>query len=1330
MADVSLMKFAKLNGSNYRTWSFNMRLYLESHELFEHAEGTAESPGTDTSAEVRRKFTSDAKKAWTHICLAIEPEYQIHVRDTRTAKEAWDALKNQFARESLLQKVRLRQQYYSCRFRPGSNMLEHISHLRSLHDQLKEMGVNIDDKELAMTLLASLPEEFKPLITALDAVGDENISYDKVKNMLLNDVDRTKDSRSSEDAFSAKRGLHHKGKHNWNNEKKNKVFKGNCHNCQEKGHMARNCPKRNTENPNRKGKNGSANSAEKDDVNLITDDEALFTADSLYVSGWIIDSGATQHMTFEKNQLSDYVAFKQPCAVNLGDNRSILAYGKGTYHIVADHGDRVQNISLRDVLYLPELEKNLLSVRAMVKLGASVQFVGNECKITRNAKLLALGEIQGKLYMLKIVMNEQMNVAKDSNLKLWHYRYGHLGMDGVKKLTKGDMVVGMDGTTDESDPVCEGCIMGKQHRTKFPKGVAKRATEPFELVHSDVCGPMSVISIGGSKYFVTFIDDFSRYTYVYFVKHKDEVLAKFKEFVSMVKNHTGRNVKTFRTDNSGEYCSKEFESFLKEEGITHQLTIPYNPAQNGVSERMNRTLVESARSMMSHGKLPIEFWAESINTAVYLRNRSPTTSLNGITPYECLFGQKPDVSNLRVFGCVAFAHIPEKQRKKLDEKSHKVVFVGYPEGTKGYKLYDPVTRKFIRSRDVVFLEGKFHNFGTDSSTDLFIDYPQYHDMHVEIPHDQFQENENDNDETGIEPDEENLTDQRPNNQQVGASYEDKFMKEVEQLEGERRRKPPARFDEECYVASNLTADVNEPVDIDEAFSGEHSADWIKAAKSEFDSLKENRTWDLVPPPEGKNIVGSRWVFKAKRAADGSIQKYKARLVAKGYSQAEGIDYQEVFSPVARYNSIRSLLAVANICNWDIHQMDVKTAFLQGDLEDEIYMQQPEGFIDKKRPDYVCKLNKGIYGLKQAARCWNAAIDTYLLSSGYKKCSADPCVYMKSVKQKNGKIDFVIIALYVDDILWFSNNTEMLKTEKLALAKRFKVEDFGELHYVLGMLVKRNRELRTLSITQTKYLEGVLKRFDMHNCKPVSTPLEQGRKFEPLSEDEEPVDVQAYQMAIGCLTYATSISRPDIAAAVNVLSKFMPKPGKEHWQGIKRVLRYIQGTLNYGLMFTADGTDPTLIGYSDADWGGDASTRRSTTGYVFQIQNNTISWCSKRQASVARSTTEAEYMALSLACQEGIWLRRLLSDVQLRQRDASTIFEDNKGAIELAKNPKFHNRTKHIDISYHFVREQVEQNTFSVKYCPSEDMLADIMTKGLPRVTYERLRDKLGVIEIK
>ena len=398
-------------------------------------------------------------------------------------------------------------------------------------------------------------------------------------------------------------------------------------------------------------------------------------------------------------------------------------------------------------------------------------------------------------------------------------------------------------------------------------------------------------------------------------------------------------------------------------------------------------------------------------------------------------------------------------------------------------------------------------------------------------------------------------------------------------------------------------------------------------------MLSNDTWDLVPLPEGKNVVGSRWVFKLKHNSDGSVERYKARLVAQGYSQSEGVDYQEVFSPVVRYSTVRSLLAVANIYDWEIHQMDVKTAFLQGDLEEEIYMRQPDGYIDNDKPNQVCKLKKSIYGLKQAARCWNSAIDSHLKSNGYKNSGADPCVYIKSVRQSNGKIDFVILAIWVDDILMFSDNSDMLTDEKVSLSSRFKVEDLDEMHYILGMCVKRDRKSRTLPLSQPKYLEGILKRFNMDKCKPVSTPLEQGRKFQHLSENEKPIDVQRYQMIIGCLTYTAVTTRPDLAAAVGILSKYMSKPGKDHWTGVKRILRYIQGTLNYGLIFSADDSNNLLVGYSDVDWAGDLDTRHSTSEFVFQIQSNTVSWCSKRQPTVSKSSTESEYIALSGACEE-------------------------------------------------------------------------------------------------
>ena len=493
---------------------------------------------------------------------------------------------------------------------------------------------------------------------------------------------------------------------------------------------------------------------------------------------------------------------------------------------------------------------------------------------------------------------------------------------------------------------------------------------------------------------------------------------------------------------------------------------------------------------------------------------------------------------------------------------------------------------------------------------------------------------------------------------------------------------------------------------------------------------ENKTWELVALPSGKNVVGSKWVFKVKRNADGSIEKFKARLVAQGYSQAAGVDFQEVFSPVIRNTSMRSLLALANSLDWEVHQMDVKSAFLQGDLNEEIYMRQPDGYVDKGNPNHVCKLKKSLYGLKQAARCWNSSIDHYLKTSGYKQADSDQCLYcMKSIKAKDGRICFVILSIHVDDILLFSNNIDMLNKEKLLIGKRFKVQDLGEVNYVLGMVVKRDRKSRKLTISQPKYLEGILKRFQMENCKPVSTPMDVGKQFCALSEDEKPINVQEYQKMIGCLTYVSTATRPDLASAVGILARYMSRPGMEHFKGVKRVLRYIKGTINHGLVFKANEEKQMIIGYSDADWGNDLDTRRSISGYVFQVKGSTVSWYSKRQTCIARSSTEAEYVALSLATQEIVWLKKLLQDVNVRSEKSLVIYEDNQGAIELSKNAKFHNRTKHIDIAFHFIREKVGNGSIDVKYCPTDQMLADIMTKSLSKEKFIKFREQLGVSEI-
>ena len=316
-------------------------------------------------------------------------------------------------------------------------------------------------------------------------------------------------------------------------------------------------------------------------------------------------------------------------------------------------------------------------------------------------------------------------------------------------------------------------------------------------------------------------------------------------------------------------------------------------------------------------------------------------------------------------------------------------------------------------------------------------------------------------------------------------------------------------------------------------------------------MQQNGTWNLVNLPDGKKVVGCKWVFKHKRGANGNIQWYKARLVAQGYSQKYGINYNEVFTPVAKYNSLHTVFAIVNELYLDIHQMDVKTAFLNGDPGGEIYMQQPDGFVDKDHPEMVCRLRKSLYGLKQAARCWNKAIDELFKNSGYFESDADPCIYYKRVEES-----FVIAAVYVNDFLIASNDTELLTLKRKRLRKRFDMEDQGKDHYWFSLSSKQNRKQGVLTINQGACLTSALKRFGMSDCKPVATPTEPGKRFNKIAGDEDPVNITEYHSAIGCLIYASIATRPDLPSAVGALSQHMLKLGKEHWIGVKRIFRYI------------------------------------------------------------------------------------------------------------------------------------------------------------------------------
>jgi hypothetical protein len=1348
-------KVEKLNVDNYYSWKFNLKMYLVGRDLWEIVDGTEMLENVPDEASIRR-FRKRDNQALSIICLAVSTGLQIYIRNANSAKEAWDSLADHFEEKTLSKQIELRKKLYSIRLVSGSSktMIDHINEVKTIAEHLESVEDPVRDKDLVKILITSLPPEYNNLLTTLETLKAEALTWNYIRDRLINEYDRKKSAsgnQSNSEALLTHGGNRGAGGGNsqqgqgsgagsgGKKNKKKKNFK--CHYCHKKGHFIQDCEEKAAAQAAKNQNPATASivqstvpvaenvSSEVEHISLSwTDSIALVVHEvrcsvssktALAAGGigndWWIDSGATDHMTGSEKDFVSIGELEEPRYVTLADKSIVPAAGVGDVNLVLtdENGEKVP-VTLKEVLYVPKLKMKLVSVSVLDDRGAEVSFKSGVCTVTASNRKFTFGHKVGKLYRLSSSSPEEYScngasaTGNPNSLSLWHLRLGHLNTQDVKKLASENMVEGIAINPKDVAVNCEGCSLGKQSRVPFPKNSSKKKDDVLQLVHSDVCGPLSVTSVGGSVYFVTYTDDFSNYLWVYMLKQKSDVPNTFIEWLTLVENQTDKRVKEFRSDNGGEYISKCFTNICKERGIATQPTIPYTPQQNGLAERVNRTILDNVRATLYHAKLPLYLWAEAVAAVVYCRNRSPTSSLKGVTPFEKFFTVKPNVEHLRVFGCAAYVHVPDQLRRKLDPKSKKGVFVGYPEGSKGYKIFIPETRKMIRSRDVKFLESSLHQgMSYQSPTELYVKSDVDSIPHLSVG----------NDEDSIVFTE----------REFGEPEDDEDVQIIpvpDLARPVRNRRNPDRYGEWVMSAASVETD---PKTYKQATKSPNAKQWESAMLEEISSLEKHKTWDLVDLPEGKNLVGCKWVFKTKRDANGDVDRFKARLVAQGYSQEYGVDYDEVFAPVARYDSIRSVLAIGSQLDLEIHQMDVKSAFLNGELDEEIFMRQPVGFEDKNHPEKVCRLNTSLYGLKQSARCWNLVIDSYLKSEHFKQNAADPCVYYKH-EVIDGKDVIVIVAVYVDDSIICSNVIHILNAEKKHLSSRFEMDDRGEIHYILGMTVNRDRARRILTIDQKCYLQNVLLRFGMENCKPMSTPVDSDAKFVSLSKDEEPTDVTLYQAAIGSLNYAAICTRPDLSTAVGILSKFMQRPGKEHWVGIKRVLRYIKGTLSYGLVYSPSDSF-RLLAYSDSDWAGCVETRKSTSGYVSRLGNCTISWRSKKQPIVALSSTEAEYIALCAATQEIVWLRRLLEGVDHEQGGATVVYKDNQGAMSLSRNPKDHSRTKHIDVKYHFVRENVEKEVIDVVYIPTAEMLADSLTKGLAKPKFEKFREAMGVLDV-
>ena len=869
----------------------------------------------------------------------------------------------------------------------------------------------------------------------------------------------------------------------------------------------------------------------------------------------------------------------------------------------------------------------------------------------------------------------------------------------------------------------------------------------------------------GYKYFVSMIDDYSKMSAVTLIKQKSDVAQAVADFINMAQTQLSKHVKEFHSDNGGEYMSDKLQAAFKKFGIIHTKSAPGTPQQNSVAERFNRTIIEMATCLMRERGVEEHFWGYAVLYANRIRNRLPCKGADDKVPFALWFNKSPSLKHHRTFGCKALNLVTKGNRAKFDSHSTECMYLG-PDSDHGiHILYNPNTGKIIRSRDVEFIEDESLTQTAKADDSMEYEYDTNSDTNTNSQPKVDTKEQDSNNQTkpeGSSDDEDlpyehpsdlnnsedycrNITDElnyNPNYIQTKSSApknQDQLNTRMRQHQDynrlsshtkqliERLNKSKVYNDELNANFISETSRANAPMEhafatisgpssYKQAMMQSDKHQWESAIDEELRSMEKNQVWEVVDTPSNKNIVTSRWVFVKKTDEHGNLERYKARLVARGFQQIPGQDFNETFAPVVRFTSIRVVLAIAAKYKMHIHQMDVKTAFLNGFLDEDIYMAIPEGVTVNNADSKCLKLKKSIYGLKQSPLSWNKVLDEFLLSNQMIRSTADSGVYMRKIQDLR-----IFVTTYVDDLLIASQNMALISEFKKKLESRFEMSDLGPLKYILGIQVTQSEG--QITINQEHYIDELVQKFNMPDCKGYNTPMEVGAKLVKAT-DSDTITSAPYASLIGSLLYVSNCTRPDITYAVNRLSSFNANPTNTHWKAAKRVLRYLKDTKTKNLVYGKN-NDDVLHGYCDSDWGSNTDERRSTTGYIFFLNGNAISWNSKRQKTVAASTAEAEYMSLFEASRELIWLEYLLSDLG-ETPETKKISCDNQSAIELAKNPVHHQRSKHIDIKYHFIREKVKDEVFELVYHPSQEMIADVLTKSLPFATFSKLISKMNL----
>ncbi len=956
---------------DYPAWSTKFMAFMQTKGLYKSllgkevlppeidplAEGASAEAATEREAKVQQRnqqvqeISERNNSVWCHIALALDKTSLMYIRHDCMSPDgmgdgakAWRLLQQRYSNVEKPTVVSLVRQLSRLQLGEEEKLHEYFIRSQELMSRLSEAGEQVSETLFNALVINGLPEKYEHFV--VQESFNPASTFTELRTRLQNYEDSRMQRKQTEDNSSVAVYSANKQGQGRNKSSPSPSKGKDCYVCGNPGHFAKQCNKRSTATCSICKKRGhlakACRNAEKTrkDGNAVSSYANCFISplleesnDSGKATYLIVDTGCTDHIVNQKNVFENLRPCNEKSVTDPKGNLTAVE-GIGDVPITVQLKDRkMAEMVLRNVLYVPSYKVNLLSVDTAVSFGHRFIFHDSQARMVLNdAREINLKKDTG-LFFLKVNYQNQVNPSTCNETKqgvkgdinLWHKRLGHLNKIDVKRT------IGCEG---DAKDVCETCAMGKQASQPVPKKVQSKAENPLELVYSDVLGPFEVASLSGSKYVVTFIDEYTKYAVVKYMSNKSQVLDKFKEYVA----ETG-TPRRLRTDNGAEYTSKKFREFCRDSKIKQEFTVPETPQQNGVAERFNRTLVEMGRCLLIQAKLPKKYWVRALATAVHIRNLTVSANSNqGKSPFELFTGKTPRRNHLRVFGCTAYVMKRKVNVRKLDPRSVKAKFIGYDDKSTAYILQEFSTKKIIKARNVLFKEEEIQSFSTKEE-------PNPEESIFESP-DLDNECSNKTKEKPVEDQVGEIEREVPNPQNQSEDEENNDEAEPPLARESRNRRPPERYGNPYTFNTTQEETLTEPKTYKEAVRSPQATHWKQAMQSEFEALENNDTWTLVDKPKDKNVLPGKWVYKVKYGADGQVDKYKARYVAKGFAQIEGLDFFETYAPTCKPETFRILLGVAAQKDLHLNQMDVKSAYLHSPIEEEIYLEQPEGFVKR------------------------------------------------------------------------------------------------------------------------------------------------------------------------------------------------------------------------------------------------------------------------------------------------------------------------------------------------------------------------------------------------